>query len=172
DRIGVPQPACELDHPRYSHLDGQLLELLLQRAFTEDDQLCTGDVRRNMSECSYQSSMVLLRRKPANGHECCSGASLDAARQTSLTSRFGDDLIIRIVATEDLAHIAQIVQRVDASIRVLGPGPPASGLDAFNVDGVAGTDELLRRSVICKVLSIDLIETGRDGDESIKITIE
>src|SRR5699024_11289798 len=94
------------------------------------------------------------------------------ARQTSLTSRFGDDLIIRIVATEDLDHIAQIVQRVDARIRVLRQGPPASGLDAFNVDGVAGTDELLRRSVICKVLSIDLIETGRDGDESIKITIE
>src|SRR5699024_4223144 len=34
------------------------------------------------------------------------------------------------------------------------------------------TDEFLCRSVICKVLSIDLVETGRDGDESIKITIE
>src|SRR5699024_1279209 len=128
--------------------------------------------RRNMSECSYQSSMVLLRRKPANGHECCSGASLDETRQTSLTSRFGDHLIIRVVATEDLDHIAQIVQRVDARVRVLRQGPSASGLDAFDVDGVASTDEFLCRSVVCKVLSIDLVESGRDGDQSIKITID
>src|SRR5699024_4292375 len=172
DRIGIPQPACEFDHPPDSHRDGQLLELLLQRALTDDDQLRTGNTRSNMSECSYQSSMVLLRRKPANGHECCSGASLDEARQTSLTSRFGDHLIIRIVATEGLDHIAQIVQRVDARVRVLRQGPPASGLDAFDVDGVASTDEFLCRSVICEVLSIDLIEPRRDGDESIKITIE